>query len=222
MTDFSNMKAVFFDFDDTLGNREEYAYDTYYNILKENTNIQDEIEFEAILQDVMIWDEHGNIYKDHITDMLKKKYNIVLPYDNFLEYWNSVQYKSSVPFQDTLHTLDVLSKKYKLGIITNGNSEGQRNKIKQAGLLEYFNEDNIVVSGDYGFHKPDTRLFIEASKKLDVDIHDCVYVGDIFANDVLGAYKSGMKPIWIWSHGNRKCSANITRISKISDILNIL
>lgn len=222
MIGFSNVKAVFFDFDDTLGNREEYAYDTFYRILKENTDIKDPVEFEAILQDVMIWDEHGNIFKDHITDMLKKKYDIDLPYDDFTKYWNSEQWKACVPFQETRDTLNALKKKYKLGIITNGDSEGQRNKIKQAGVFDYFEEENIIVSGDYGFHKPDTRLFVEASKKVNEDIHECVYVGDIFANDVLGAYRSGMKPIWIWTHGHRKCSVDITRISKISELLEIL
>lgn len=222
MTDFSNVKAVFFDFDDTLGNREEYAYDTWYEILKENSHVDDAVEFEAIIQDVMIWDEHGNIYKDHIKEMLEKKYNIVLPYDNLTEYWNSVLWKKSEAFNDTLKTLTVLKDDYKLGIITNGPSDGQRNKIKQAGLLDYFKEENIIVSGDYGFHKPDTRLFMEASKKVNEDIHECVYVGDIFANDVLGAYRSGMKPIWMWSHGHRKCSVDITRIKKISDLLEIL
>lgn len=222
MTDFSNVKAVFFDFDDTLGNREVYAYDTWYEILKDNCDIEDEIEFESIIQDVMIWDEQGNIYKDHIKQMLKDKYNIDLPYEDFKEYWNSVLWKKSEAFNDTFKTLTVLKNDYKLGIITNGPSVGQRNKIKQAGLLDYFKEENIIVSGDYGFNKPDERLFIEASKKVNEDIHDCVYVGDIFANDVLGAYRSGMIPIWIWTHGYRKCNAYITRISKISDLLDIL
>ena len=72
--DFKNIKAVLFDFDDTLGHRESYAYDTFYRLLKSCTDFEDEMELEAILQDVMIWDEQGNIHKQHIVDMLKKKY----------------------------------------------------------------------------------------------------------------------------------------------------
>ena len=44
------MKAVFFDFDDTLGNREIYAYRCYKDILKAHCHIEDPIEFEAVLQ----------------------------------------------------------------------------------------------------------------------------------------------------------------------------
>ena len=65
--DFKNIKAVLFDFDDTLGHRESYAYDTFYRLLKSCTDFEDEMELEAILQDVMIWDEQGNIHKQHIV-----------------------------------------------------------------------------------------------------------------------------------------------------------
>lgn len=222
MTDLKNIKAVFFDFDDTLGDREQYAYDTFYTILKNCCDIDDPIEFEAIMQDVMIWDEQGNIYKNHIKQMLLRKYHITLPYDDFTQYWTSVQWKSSVPFQDTIPTLETLSKKYKLGVITNGDSTGQRNKIRQAGLSEFFNEENMIVSGDYGYHKPDVRLFEKAMEKLQVKPEESVYIGDIFANDVLGAYRAHMTPIWIWTHGNRKCTADVIKIHKISDLLKIL
>ena len=157
--DFKNIKAVLFDFDDTLGHRESYAYDTFYRLLKSCTDFEDEMELEAILQDVMIWDE---------------------------------QWKASVPFPDTISTLEQLQKKYKLGIITNGDSTCQRNKIQQAGLSHFFDESNVIVSGDYGYHKPDTRLFTAALEKLNVKAEESVFVGDIFANDIIGAYRANM------------------------------
>ena len=40
--DFKNIKAVLFDFDDTLGHRESYAYDTFYRLLKSCTDFEDE------------------------------------------------------------------------------------------------------------------------------------------------------------------------------------
>ncbi len=222
MTDFSNIKAIIFDFDDTLGNREIYAYETYYRLLKETIDISDAIELEAIMQDLMIWDEQGNIVKSHITDMLKNKYDFSLPMHNFSSWWNDEQWKASVPFSDTKQTLAELKKKYILGIITNGDSVAQRNKIQQAGLSSFFSADHIIVSGDYGYAKPDIRIFKQAAKALCLETSACCYVGDIFSNDVLGAYRSGMVPIWIWTHGARMCKADITKIEKISDLLKIL
>lgn len=215
-------KAIFFDFDDTLGKREAYAYDCWRAILKENTNIQDEIYFEAVLQDCMIWDQHGNADKEYLKQMLKKTYGIELPYPNMNAYWDSVQWNYVLPQDDAKETLEILNKKYKLGIITNGDSTCQRNKILGSGLSSYFDMNKVIVSGEYGYHKPDKRLFLQACKNLDVKPEESVYVGDIFARDILGAYSVGMKPIWIYTHGIRKCSVDVTIIHKLGDLLEIL
>lgn len=211
------VKAVLFDFDDTLGNREDYAYRFFKDIIEENTAIADPLEKEALLQDIMLWDEHGNIKKSHITDMLKEKYNIVLPYDDFKTYWNDHLWEYTVPFAGAYETLKELSKSYKLGIITNGPSYGQHKKLEKSGLLEFFDEEHIIVSGDYGFHKPDVRLFEIAAEKMNVDTSDCVFVGDIFANDILGSLKVGMKAVWIWN-GRRNCSLDIPIIHDITEL----
>lgn len=216
------IKAVFFDFDDTLGDRDRYAYDCYRDILKENCDIQDPVLFEAVLQDCMLWDEKGNINHNHCKEMLKKKYQIELPCEDFTPYWDARLWKYCVPFPDTVETLTYLEKKYMLGIITNGPSDGQHKKIHQAGLDRFFSEESITVSGDYGFAKPDVRLFQAAMDKMHVKPDACVYVGDIFANDVLGAYRAGMHPVWIWTAGERKCMADIPVIHHISDLMKIM
>lgn len=213
-------KAIFFDFDDTLGNREQYAYDCYRGILKSNTNIEDDLLFEAIVQDCMLWDEKGNCNKRHIKEMLKLNYDIDLPYEDFNTYWDSQLWKYTVPQPDAAETLTELSKRYQLGIITNGPSEGQRNKLKVSGLESFFQLDTIIVSGDYGYHKPDKRLFLAACDKLKVAPEESVYVGDIFARDVLGSASAGMKPVWIWTQGERKCSIEVLTIHKLKDLLN--
>lgn len=214
------IKAILFDFDDTLGNREVYAYDCWRAILKEVTDIDDPFEFEAILQDVMLWDEKGNITKVHVKNMLKKVYGIELPCEDPDEYWDGRLWRYCVPLEDAEKTLEELSSRYILGLLTNGPSDGQRNKLRQSGLSHFFSEDRITVSGDYPFAKPDKRIFFAAADKLGVKPQECVYVGDIFARDVLGAHRAGMTPVWIWSRGERKCGTDIIIIQKISELLN--
>ena len=215
------IKAVLFDFDDTLGNREDYAYRFYRDILEENTDISDPLEKEVILQDLMLWDEHGNVDKKHITDMLEKKYGIVLPYPDFKTYWNDHLWEYTVPFADAPETLEKIHKKYRLGTITNGPSYGQHQKLKQSGLLEFFDEEAIIVSGDYGFHKPDRRLFETGAEKLGVRAEECVFVGDIFSNDIYGALRAGMKAVWIWN-GRRNCGLDIPVIQRLSQLPEVL
>ena len=215
-------KAIFFDFDDTLGNREAYAYDCYRAILEENTSIEDPVEFEAVLQDCMLWDEQGNIDKNHVKNMLAKEYGIMLPYEDFNQYWDSRLWTFCRAFDDAEYTLEQLQKHYKLGLITNGPSDGQRNKLRQSGLERFFDLDSIIVSGDYGYKKPDPRLFQQACRNLQVETYESIYVGDIYARDVLGAYRAGMCPIWICTHGPRACGTDIVIIHRISDLLKVL
>jgi putative hydrolase of the HAD superfamily len=219
MLDLKRIKAVFFDFDDTLGNRERYAYDCYTRVIHDNADIEDPVEFEAVIQDCMLWDQKGNENKRYVKAKLKEKYNIILPQEDFNTYWNSILWEYCVPFEDAEETLEILSKKYLLGLVTNGESEAQRMKLKKAGLERFFTENTIVVSGDRGIHKPDVRIFQEAMKKLNVAPEESVFVGDIFSNDVLGAYRAGMTPVWMWNHGERRCNADIKVIHHLKELI---
>ena len=149
--------------------------------------------------------------------MLEKKYGIVLPYEDFKTYWNDHLWEYTVPFEHAEETLQILQKEYRLGIITNGPSEGQRKKLEKSGLAGYFQKEHVIVSGDYPYHKPDHRLFEEAAQRLSVSVDECVFVGDIFTNDVYGAMKAGMKAVWIWN-GNRRCSLDIPLIHDIAEL----
>ena len=142
---------------------------------------------------------------------------IVLPYEDFKTYWNDHLWEYTVPFEHAEETLQILQKEYRLGIITNGPSEGQRKKLEKSGLAGYFQKEHVIVSGDYPYHKPDHRLFEEAAQRLSVSVDECVFVGDIFTNDVYGAMKAGMKAVWIWN-GNRRCSLDIPLIHDIAEL----
>lgn len=216
------IKAIFFDFDDTIGYREAYAYDCYRRIISEQAPHlkEDPFEFEAVVQDCMLWDEKGNIDKTHVKNMLKETYGIKLPYEDLNAYWDQILWEHCVPYEDSERTLETLSKRYKLGLITNGPSVGQRNKLRNSGLSRFFDPEQIVVSGDYPFKKPDPRLFIAGCEKLGVLPEESVYVGDIYGRDILGAHRAGLTPVWMWNWGVRKCGTDIIIIHKISDLLN--
>lgn len=222
MKKLQKIKAVFFDFDDTLGDREKYAYDCARDILIENSDVKDSLLLESMVQDWMLWDEKGNIDKNHVANMLKQKYNIAIDCENLNTYWDERLWKYTIPFPDAEYTLEQLQKKHKLGLITNGPSDGQRHKLERSGLSRFFNDQTITVSGDYTFKKPDIRIFQAAMQKMNVKPEECVYVGDIFANDITGSLRAGMKAVWIWSQGDRKCGIDIPIIHHISELLELL
>jgi len=215
-------KAVFFDFDDTLGYRDHYAYECFRNILLSNVQIDDPWLLESIMQDFMLADENGNCSKKNVTDMLERDYGIILPYEDYGAYWDSRLWEFSEPMEGASEVLSVLSGKYKLGIITNGPSDGQRKKLETAGLKQFFPDEHIIVSGDYDFKKPDVRMFEAAAEKLGVSCAESVMVGDIFGRDIIGAHRAGMRPIWIWRDPGRKCYLDVERISSLRQLPEIL
>ena len=214
------IKAVYFDFDNTLGNREVYAYRLYKEALK-NCGIQDPVEMEAVLQACMVYDQNGETNKNYVKDRIEKEFAVSFPVDDFNAFWETHLCDYTVPFNDAEKTLQVLKDKgYLLGIITNGNSYGQHKKIESSGLLQYF--DAVIVSADVGAWKPDGKVFAEALKQLGVRPEESVMVGDVFAKDVLGAYRAGMYPVWFNLHRFRFNEAGIREIYRICEIIDVV
>ena len=98
-------------------------------------------------------------------------------------------------FPETETVLDGLRSMYKLGILTNGAPDLQRQKIERSGLAHYF--DTIVVSGEVGVGKPDPTVFNTVLEQLAVPAHTTLMVGDSLERDMLGASRVGLKGIWI-------------------------
>ena len=216
-----SIKAVFFDFDYTLGNRDIYAYRLYRKLIEEHCRIADPVELEAVVQDLMIWDQKGNVHKQYIADKLKEEWNIILPMDDFDSWWDENLFNYSLPYDDAAETLKELRKRgYLVGMISNGVSQAQRLKLVNAGLADLV--DSITVSGDIGIKKPDVRLFLHAAEKLGVKPGESMMVGDIFARDVLGAYRAGMTPVWYCVEPNMPLEADIIRIFTLHELLDYL
>jgi putative hydrolase of the HAD superfamily len=88
---------------------------------------------------------------------------------------------------------------YELGIISNGSAIQQRQKLESLGILDRFS--TIVISGDVGVSKPDSRIFLIACRQAGVSLSECLHVGDDLKADVLGSISAGLNGIWINRYG---------------------
>lgn len=86
-----------------------------------------------------------------------------------------------------------------LGLITNGPSEEQRQKLRRSALERYFT--SVTISGDLDTAKPDPEIFERAVASLAVNATQCVYVGNNFAADVVGATGAGLDAVWLAQTG---------------------
>ena len=92
----------------------------------------------------------------------------------------------------TLQTLRKHGKK--LGIITNGATKLQQQKLDALGISELF--DTILISETEGVRKPDPLIFARAVGRCGVSASEAVFVGDHPDVDVMGALAAGLIPIW--------------------------
>jgi putative hydrolase of the HAD superfamily len=119
------------------------------------------------------------------------------------------------PFPDALPCLDALASR-PMGIISNGDSTQQRNKLRNAGLLDRFRP--VVVSGDIGVDKPDARIFLEAARQAGCAPGECVYVGDRLETDALGSARAGMTGIWLNRAGRQPAPDGVPTIRVLEEI----
>jgi putative hydrolase of the HAD superfamily len=87
-----------------------------------------------------------------------------------------------------------LSRIYKTGIISNSFVDVQHRKLDTLGIRHLF--ECIVLSEDIGIRKPDPRIFHHAARLLQVTPQACLYVGDSNKNDVAGSRSAGMQSCW--------------------------
>ena len=88
-----------------------------------------------------------------------------------------------------------LSRKFKLGVVSNSFTDVQYRKLEAMGLRDLFS--CIVLSEEFGIRKPDPRIFQQAVALLHMQPQECLYVGDSYANDVIGAKNAGMQACWL-------------------------
>jgi len=103
--------------------------------------------------------------------------------------------KRHVIYDDAVPALEFFSQSHLLGLITNGAPDLQWEKIKGAGIQNYF--DEIVISGEVGFGKPNRRIYETILSRLKVTIKQVAIIGNNLRSDVQGAQEIGIKAIWL-------------------------
>jgi HAD superfamily hydrolase (TIGR01549 family) len=129
--------------------------------------------------------------------------------------------KAEIP--DARKVVEQLSQKYKLGVISNGASPVQQNKLKALGIDQLLR--CVIVSGDVGMHKPDPNIFQKAADDLRLETGECLYVGNTYDHDIVGGLEAGMLTCWynpIKSEPDDDTIRPDYRILKLNELLKLL
>ena len=127
-----------------------------------------------------------------------------------------------IVFPDVEDTLESLRQVYQLALVTNGAPDLQREKIHGTQLARLL--DKILISGEVGIGKPDTRIFKLALETIAASPKETVMIGDSLTRDILGAQQAGLKGIWLNRSGKDSISpvvpdAEIRNLSQLYELL---
>ncbi len=207
-----NYESIIFDIDGTLI---DYDYSQYYALDKLLDIIPWNKVERPITKDVFdFWYKEKNEFYNRPDSNKINQYDqqkIIL--ENVLANWKIIVDSTQLTnrlfdiyetswraYPDVLECLFNINK-YKLCIISNGDSKFQRLKLTKTGLERYFSE--ILISGDIKIKKPNSKIYQTMSDKINIPIDKCVYIGDRLDFDAIGSSDAGMLGVWL----NRK---NIT------------
>ena len=215
VTEESNIpvKAVIFDLDDTLYSEKEYVGSGFQAVAEKITQISDVEErlwyaFKAGKPAIDFCLKEAGIYSENLAKECLEVYRCHVP---------NIHLYAGV--QNLFNTLR--EKNIKIGILTDGRPEGQRNKIQALGLEDLV--DEIVITDEIGgaiFRKPCDIPFRIMQKKLGVPFESMVYVGDNPQKDFIAPNKLGMRSVWFDnSDGLYTGFCNVPRIEEVEGVL---
>jgi putative hydrolase of the HAD superfamily len=95
-------------------------------------------------------------------------------------------------------TIRQLHGRYRLAAISDGQAAYAVPELYTVGLAGFF--DPIIVSGNFGYRKPDPRLFVAALTAMDMEPSEVLFVGNDMYRDVYGAQRVRMKTVFFKSN----------------------
>lgn len=146
--------------------------------------------------------EHFGFSDIELTEDIAEAYTATCPYKQCL-------------MPGCIETLDYLSVKYVLHIITNGFQEIQEIKLAKSGIADFFT--HVISSEEVAKRKPDPIIFNHAAGLTNSSGTENLMIGDHFEADVKGALSVG----WHAIHYDPELKNNQPFDHRISNLLEL-
>lgn len=203
------IKAIIFDIDGVLLDSFEANF-KFYNILMTHFGYQGPSR-----------DAYPGLFPLTMWDVIKKLTGLTSDIEIEKIWQAGAKREIFYPFEllrtpnNCLETLELLSKKYVLGIVTSRITSSIFSVPQLAAMKSYFTA--VVAYDDTKLHKPSPEPLLLAANKLGILPKEAVYVGDV-ASDILAAHAAGMKIIAynkVMIDGADALTADFTKLPEI-------
>ena len=177
-----------FDLDDTLYKEIDFLKSAYREIASS-------VGRPGLADQMVAWYGEGKNVFESLNQFLGKD----TPLSDYLAIYRNHQPSITLynGVEETLNELkdrDVI-----LGLITDGRSVSQRNKIEALGLSRWFEDQNIIISEEFGSEKTDKRNFSYFMDKYPERSY--YYVGDNTQKDFLAPNGLGWNTVCLLDDG---------------------
>ncbi len=240
-------KAVFIDWDDTIGDflgaaklalqdmYEKYNLSEYFASFEEfflfykphNIELWDKYGKDLVTKEYLSFDRffyplmHGSRVGKRLRVKSERQEVAALAEQLSEDFLNMTTARFSL-LEGAEELVRYLAKKYPLTVVTNGFVEVQYEKFDKSGLRDCF--AHIVLSEEIGCQKPNPRIFEEALRMNGLQAEEVVMIGDSWSSDIQGAINAGIDQIWIRKSNDplpEEQSATYL-VKTLSEIMNIL
>lgn len=189
------INAVIFDLDNVLFNEEDYIKAAYRDIaafLSGRHGLREEQVYQKLVSDLQKKTSlYPHLFNDLLADLGLEQ--TLLP--DILKIYSNVTVDLQIAL-DVEHLLKTLQKRrVKLGLLTNGNVETQKNKVRLLGVENYF--DAVVYARELGKEneKPSPEAYRVILQALRCKPEEAICLGDNPYTDFYGAKKLGVRTV---------------------------
>lgn len=201
------VRGVIFDLDDTLFNEKDYVKSGYRAVS----------DYLGGGYEKELWNffEEGKPAIDELLRKLKRESEKEKVLSVYRGHMPDIQLSPEVR-----HLLEKIKLSgYRLGIITDGRPEGQRNKLEALGLFDI--ADDIIITDELGgiqFRKPCDIAFRIMATRWRMNPADIIYVGDNPEKDFQAPEQLGMRPVFFDNRERIHLQPETVSAQKIDDI----
>jgi len=227
------LEAILFDIDDTLFDRDKAQIEWAHLMIEEYREVFKGIEQKAVVNallksDRIATEEFNRTYSRDAARIGRFRIFLKLlglssePAEGITALYVESYPKINSPVKGAKSVIEHLAKKFQLGIVSNAFGDVQYQKLKVLGIKDLF--DCILLSSEVGVWKPDPRIFWRAASLLERQPEECMYIGNFYDDDILGAKKAGMQTCWFSPGGTHPAQKNYKPnyvIRKLNEILEI-
>ncbi len=228
----SGAKWVFFDLDDTLFDFAACSVVALRELYASSTVLQRRFgDFDAFWEAYHILNSElwrlyhsGSIERDYLkTERFERLIRPVMPIPEanaearrLDEEYLWLLSEQGATVDGTHGILQALSKRYLIGILSNGFIDTQYRKLWHSGLDRYV--QRMIVSDEIGIQKPAKAIFDHALRETGADAATSVMIGDNPDTDIKGAIDAGWKAIYFNPSG-RPYDGPAPQIRNLSELI---